>query len=125
MKRLEQGRVELTTDFDLPSLSFTFLTLSPTRHGQHVRRPVCLIFSLALYSPPPPRTLTHCVTFVPSVDTAPRTIPSVLPHRASSLNGDTDSDKSDGELFEELEEDEEGFDWGGFREKRMEQLKEE
>jgi hypothetical protein len=49
----------------------------------------------------------------------------VLPHRASDLDGDSASDKSDGELFEELEEDEEAFDWGGFREKRMEQLKEE
>lgn len=49
----------------------------------------------------------------------------MLPHRASDLHGDDSDAPSDGELFEELEEDEEGFDWGGFREKRMEQLKEE
>ncbi|KAL7416335.1 thioredoxin-like protein [Mrakia frigida] len=59
------------------------------------------------------------------IDTAPRTAPSVLPRREVDLEDDNDSDKSDGELFEELEEDEEGFDWGGFREKRMEQLKED
>lgn len=64
-------------------------------------------------------------SFLLRIDTAPRTVPSVLPRREVDLEDDNDSDKSDGELFEELEEDEEGFDWGGFREKRMEQLKEE
>lgn len=42
----------------------------------------------------------------------------------SQLSEDEHS-ASDGELWEGLMEDEEEFDWGGFREKRMELLKEE
>lgn len=47
-------------------------------------------------------------------------------HAASiSQLSEDERSASDGELWEGLMEDEETFDWGGFREKRMELLKEE
>jgi hypothetical protein len=46
-------------------------------------------------------------------------------HASTSQLSEDEHSASDGELWEGLMEDEETFDWGGFREKRMELLKEE
>ncbi|CED83285.1 ATP binding protein [Phaffia rhodozyma] len=58
---------------------------------------------------------------------APIVLPSVFPSHRTDIDDDRDDEdrKSDGELLDELLEEEADFDWGGFREARMQQIKEE
>jgi hypothetical protein len=104
----------------LPSLSLPLFSSQTCQH-----RTIC-------ETHPPASRLTNWIdsnrcSSRSYIDTAATTVPSALP-RHQDLTGsdnDNDDDKSDGEIFEELEAEEEDFDWGGFREKRMEQLKAE